>query len=98
MRACRCCRVPAQCCAYHTSSAARRPWNPAPVQRENENEKAETREKVEEDRKPQIEAAIVRIMKVRAGCWSRTGCVQIMAAAGRGAWPAAGLLQLGAGH
>ena len=35
------------------------------LQRENESEKAETREKVEEDRKPQIEAAIVRIMKVR---------------------------------
>ena len=35
------------------------------LQRENESEKAETREKVEEDRKPQIEAAIVRIMKSR---------------------------------
>ncbi|KAL4421065.1 hypothetical protein ABPG77_001360 [Micractinium sp. CCAP 211/92] len=35
------------------------------AQRENESEKAETREKVEEDRKPQIEAAIVRIMKSR---------------------------------
>lgn len=34
------------------------------LQRESEGEKAETREKVEEDRKPQIEAAIVRIMKV----------------------------------
>jgi cullin 3 len=32
---------------------------------EGESEKAETRQKVEEDRKPQIEAAIVRIMKVR---------------------------------
>lgn len=31
---------------------------------EGESEKAETRQKVEEDRKPQIEAAIVRIMKV----------------------------------
>jgi hypothetical protein len=38
---------------------------PRPAQKENEAEKAETREKVEEDRKPQIEAAIVRIMKVR---------------------------------
>ncbi|PSC70166.1 cullin 3 [Micractinium conductrix] len=35
------------------------------AQRESEGEKAETREKVEEDRKPQIEAAIVRIMKSR---------------------------------
>lgn len=35
------------------------------AQRENEAEKAETREKVEEDRKPQIEAAVVRIMKAR---------------------------------
>lgn len=68
------------------------------MQRENENEKAETREKVEEDRKPQIEAAIVRIMKVWAGCWGRTGCVQLMAPAGRCAWPAAALLQLGAGQ
>ena len=33
--------------------------------RESEIEKAETRERVEEDRKPQIEAAIVRIMKTR---------------------------------
>ncbi|KAG2493302.1 hypothetical protein HYH03_008438 [Edaphochlamys debaryana] len=33
--------------------------------KEGENEKAETRQKVEEDRKPQIEAAIVRIMKAR---------------------------------
>mgnify|MGYP001807675051 CR=1 FL=1 len=32
--------------------------------KEGESEKAETRQKVEEDRKPQIEAAIVRIMKV----------------------------------
>lgn len=37
----------------------------ASPQRENESEKAETREKVEEDRKPQIEAAVVRIMKSR---------------------------------
>eukprot|EP00887_Chlorella_sp_A99_P000390 scaffold13.g390.t1 len=37
----------------------------AEAQRENEAEKAETREKVEEDRKPQIEAAVVRIMKAR---------------------------------
>jgi cullin 3 len=35
------------------------------AQKENDSEKAETRERVEEDRKPQIEAAIVRIMKVR---------------------------------
>jgi len=34
-------------------------------QRETEQEKLETKEKVEEDRKPQIEAAIVRIMKSR---------------------------------
>ncbi|GLJ50746.1 hypothetical protein SUGI_1080940 [Cryptomeria japonica] len=33
--------------------------------RESEPEKQETRQKVEEDRKPQIEAAIVRIMKAR---------------------------------
>lgn len=33
--------------------------------KEGENEKAETRFRVEEDRKPQIEAAIVRIMKAR---------------------------------
>ncbi|GIL75860.1 hypothetical protein Vretimale_5569 [Volvox reticuliferus] len=33
--------------------------------KEGESEKAETRQKVEEDRKPQIEAAIVRIMKAR---------------------------------
>ena len=35
------------------------------AQKESEPEKAETRHKVEEDRKPQIEAAIVRIMKSR---------------------------------
>lgn len=35
------------------------------AQKEGEAEKAETRHKVEEDRKPQIEAAIVRIMKAR---------------------------------
>ncbi|KAH7431373.1 hypothetical protein KP509_08G045100 [Ceratopteris richardii] len=35
------------------------------AQKENEPEKQETRQKVEEDRKPQIEAAIVRIMKSR---------------------------------
>lgn len=35
------------------------------AQKESEAEKQETREKVEEDRKPQIEAAIVRIMKSR---------------------------------
>ncbi|CAI5462909.1 unnamed protein product [Closterium sp. Yama58-4] len=35
------------------------------AQKETEPEKAETRQKVEEDRKPQIEAAIVRIMKSR---------------------------------
>jgi len=35
------------------------------AQRESEAEKAETRQKVDEDRKPQIEAAIVRIMKSR---------------------------------
>jgi len=34
-------------------------------QKEDDTEKRETREKVEEDRKPQIEAAIVRIMKSR---------------------------------
>lgn len=33
--------------------------------KESEPEKAETRQKVEEDRKPQIEAAIVRVMKSR---------------------------------
>ena len=33
--------------------------------KENEVEKQETRQKVEEDRKPQIEAAIVRVMKSR---------------------------------
>lgn len=32
---------------------------------EGETEKAETRHRVEEDRKPQIEASIVRIMKAR---------------------------------
>ena len=35
------------------------------AQKECESEKQETRQKVEEDRKPQIEAAIVRIMKSR---------------------------------
>jgi cullin 3 len=35
------------------------------AQKETEPEKQETRQKVEEDRKPQIEAAIVRIMKAR---------------------------------
>jgi cullin 3 len=35
------------------------------AQRDSEPEKLETRQKVEEDRKPQIEAAIVRIMKAR---------------------------------
>lgn len=35
------------------------------VQKESEPEKMETRHRVEEDRKPQIEAAIVRIMKAR---------------------------------
>eukprot|EP00899_Mesostigma_viride_P019647 jgi/Mesvir1/27684/Mv07403-RA.1 len=35
------------------------------AQKESEPEKVETRAKVEEDRKPQIEAAIVRIMKSR---------------------------------
>ena len=33
--------------------------------KENEVEKQETRQKVDEDRKPQIEAAIVRVMKSR---------------------------------
>jgi cullin 3 len=33
--------------------------------REGDAEKAETRQRVEEDRKPQIEAAIVRLMKAR---------------------------------
>ncbi|XP_051146099.1 cullin-3A-like [Andrographis paniculata] len=35
------------------------------AQKESEPEKMETRQRVEEDRKPQIEAAIVRIMKAR---------------------------------
>ncbi|KAF9625970.1 hypothetical protein IFM89_028356 [Coptis chinensis] len=35
------------------------------AQKESEPEKQETRQKVEEDRKPQIEAALVRIMKSR---------------------------------
>ncbi|KAG2320880.1 hypothetical protein Bca4012_056093 [Brassica carinata] len=35
------------------------------AQKETEPEKQETRQRVEEDRKPQIEAAIVRIMKSR---------------------------------
>ncbi|KAL0421103.1 UNVERIFIED_CONTAM: Cullin-3A [Sesamum latifolium] len=35
------------------------------AQKETEPEKQETRERLEEDRKPQIEAAIVRIMKSR---------------------------------
>lgn len=35
------------------------------AQRETETERGETRERVEEDRKPQIEAAIVRVMKAR---------------------------------
>ena len=35
------------------------------AQKENETEKQETRQKVDEDRKPQIEAAIVRVMKSR---------------------------------
>jgi len=35
------------------------------AQKESETEKQETRQKVDEDRKPQIEAAIVRIMKSR---------------------------------
>lgn len=35
------------------------------AQKESEPEKQETRQKVEEDRKPQIEAAVVRIMKSR---------------------------------
>lgn len=33
--------------------------------KENEMERGETRERIEEDRKPQIEAAIVRVMKAR---------------------------------
>lgn len=44
-----------------------RPAPTAAAQRESEGEKAETRERVEEDRKPQVEAAIVRIMKVCGG-------------------------------
>ena len=35
------------------------------AQKEGEAEKLETRQKVEEDRKPEIEAAIVRVMKSR---------------------------------
>eukprot|EP00959_Pyramimonas_sp_CCMP1952_P022456 472598-Pyramimonas_sp.AAC.1 len=35
------------------------------AQKESDPEKQETRQRVEEDRKPQIEAAIVRIMKAR---------------------------------
>jgi len=35
------------------------------IQKESESERSETREKVDEDRKHQIEAAIVRIMKAR---------------------------------
>eukprot|EP00741_Cyanophora_paradoxa_P016671 tig00020934_g16100.t1 len=35
------------------------------AQKETESEKQETRQKVDEDRKPQIEAAIVRVMKSR---------------------------------
>lgn len=35
------------------------------AQRESDAERGETRERVEEDRKPQIEAAIVRVMKAR---------------------------------
>ncbi|XP_045818356.1 cullin-3A-like [Trifolium pratense] len=35
------------------------------AQRESEQESVETRKRVEEDRKPQIEAAIVRVMKTR---------------------------------
>jgi len=35
------------------------------AQRESEPEKRETRQRIEDDRKPQIEAAIVRIMKSR---------------------------------
>jgi cullin 3 len=35
------------------------------AQRESEPEKRETRQRIEDDRKPQIEAAIVRIMKAR---------------------------------
>jgi len=35
------------------------------AQRESEPEKHETRQRIEDDRKPQIEAAIVRIMKAR---------------------------------
>lgn len=38
---------------------------PAGPAKDSEPEKLETRAKVEEDRKPQIEAAIVRIMKAR---------------------------------
>ena len=36
------------------------------AQKESEPEKQETRQRIEDDRKPQIEAAIVRIMKARS--------------------------------
>lgn len=53
------------------------PFQPIAMQRESDEGKEETRERVEEDRKPQIEAAIVRIMKVLCcwpGVWS--GCAR----------------------
>ena len=66
------------------------------LQRESEGEKAETREKVEEDRKPQIEAAIVRIMKVR-GCLFWAAGVGAADWVGRGTSRPAGLV-FGAPH
>ncbi len=56
------------------------------LQRENESEKAETREKVEEDRKPQIEAAIVRIMKVGGSACVLRLCRLQAAVGGWTAW------------
>ncbi len=48
-----------------TSKTVRVKISTVAASKEGEAEKQETRHKVEEDRKPQIEAAIVRIMKAR---------------------------------